>query len=255
MEKKRLSTTGEVNKVYDDINKYVDEYIEDWKIKPSNLHKYFSDSKKVDSFLKKYKIDDIHNIKRVLHDVIEDRKHLEHDGIMKFESFSKLNEDLGKIKVPASDVNHERVLADLYNTSIGHINTINSADHYYDIKDFGKEISVVIYSEKDVESFKESLLPILIAETLSTNIDLHKVNVGLQSGKEVKCGLSVDLKGLISEDKLKESLAAKLPTEKVLPIIHSFINDYDILRSGKNYAYKQEYKGHHIWELKDKKAG
>ena len=61
-----------------------------------------------------------------------------------------------------SNVNHERVLNDLYHTeSVGHIDLVSSEDHRYLVNDMGKKVDVIIYSKNDVDDFRDSLLPIL----------------------------------------------------------------------------------------------
>ena len=249
---RKISNTEENNQYYKLINEYIDEYITNHKINPRNLKIYFKNSSKLESFLKRYKLDDVEGIKRVVEDVIDDWNHIQSDGVMKFEKFNLVNEDLGKIKIESSNIEYEKVLADLYHTSVGHVNKENESEHKYNVKDFGKEINVIIYSKKDLVDFKKSLLPILLEESKASSIDLHKVNIGLKSGKEIKTSLSFSVDNIVDNDKLENYLSSILNEKKILEILYSFINDYDILRSGKNYVYKQEYKGYYVWTLKDK---
>lgn len=249
---RKISNTEENNQYYKLINEYIDDYITNHKINPANLKKYFKNSSKLDNFLKKYKLDDVEGIKRVVEDVIDDWHHIQSDGIMKFEKFNLLNEDLGSIKIKSSDMEYEKVLADLYHTSVGHINKEDEFEHKYNVTDFGKEINVIIYSKEDVEDFKKSLVPIILKDANLTSIDIHKVDVGLQSGKEVRTAISFSIGDIVDDNKLQHYIDATLNEKKLLEILYSFINDYDVLRSGNHYAYKQEYKGYYIWNLTPK---
>lgn len=243
----KLQTSEEVTKYYDIVNGYIDEYINEWKILPSNLKKYFT-SNKIDDFLKKNNLTEIENIKKIVEDVIDDRYAMEEDGVLKFNEFVSES-----IFINNSDVSHERVLADLYNVSMDHISTIDSKQHKYKVSDFGSIIDVIIYNEDDIVQFKESIIPILIKNLNSKSIDIHKVDVGLNSGKEVKFGISVYISDLLLEDKkLYEYFNSILTVEKIVQIITSYVNDYPILKSGKVYNFIKKYKNTYIWELKDK---
>lgn len=248
---RKITTTEENNKYYQLMNEFIDEYINKWKINPSNLRKYFSSSEKVNSFLKRYQIEDIEGIKKIFSDVLEDRESMMKDGILKFEKFI-INEDLGNIKLDKSNISYEKALADLYHTSVGHVDVITIDEHKYKINDFGKEVDVVIYSDIDVDNFKKSSIPMIINQIKQESIDLYKVDLGLSSGKLIKCGVSFNLSDVVNEDNLKEYISNRLSIEKIIEMITHFINDYPILKSKKKYEYKSTYKGYHIWELKEK---
>jgi len=247
---RKITNAEEVNQFYDIVNEYVDEYIIKYKVKPSNLKRYFN-SDRVDIFLKKYNIDDVENIKTVVRDVIEDRYNAEKDNIIKFESF--INEDMGNVQIDESGVSHERILSDLYHTSIGHIEAINIKDHKYKVTDLNKKLNVVIYSKKDVQDFKNSLISIMLKEIKLKKIDLGEINVGLESNRLVKTGVKVILDNLIDDEKMKNYLSDVLIEGKVLLIIKDFINSkkstsYNY-KPTSIYNYKEEYKEYHIWEL------
>ena len=247
---KKISNREDGNQYYEMVNKCIDEYI-DHKIKPSNLRNYFRNTSKLESFIKKYKLDEIDGIKKVISDVIEDRYAAEKDGIMKFENFI-LNEDLGKVDIKESGVSYEKILADLYHTSVGHVSIVDEKEHKYTINDFGVEKNVIIYSRGDIEDFKKSVIPILLDKSKKEVIDLYKVDLGLSSGKEIKFGISISIEEILSEDKLNRVILNKLDEKKLDEIITNFINDYDILKSKKIYKYFKEFKDSHIWELNNR---
>lgn len=268
----KISNTEEGNQYYKLINEYIEKYIITHKIKPSNVKKYFKNSKNRTSFLERYKLNDIVGIKRVLDDVIDDWHSVEKDAVMKFENF--INEDMGSMSIDASGMEYERILADLYGTSVGHVEVTDNKDHKYNVTDFGKKIDVIIYSDKDIENFNKSLLPILIKEANEFTIDIHQVDVGLKSGKELKTYISFPLSSVVSEEKLSEYLNKELSlpeygssnpnstqnheqtggrfrNRKMIQLISNFINDYDILKAKKKYMFKERYRKYYIWELID----
>jgi hypothetical protein len=237
--KKILSTTEEVNSLYDSLNKHIDEYIKEWEINPINLHKYFTNDSKVDNFLKKYKLDDIDNVKRAFFDVLEDRVHIMNDDIMTFESFKSINEN---IDIKDSGIGHERVLADKYNTSVGHIETVNSKYHIYEVNDFGDKKDVAIYSKEDFESVKKSLTEYVIKSTKDSVIEIEKFHF---TGYMVDLNISIptDIENLFNEEVLKKEVEETLDEKEIIKFLTKYIS-----HGGSDFKYKGEYKSHYIWE-------
>jgi len=244
-----MSNREDINKYYDLVNKYIDEYIVNHKITPSNLKKYFGKSAKVDLFLKKYKLEDVDGIKKIVSDVLEDRHASEKDGIMKFEKFI-LKENFGDIVIEESDIEYEKVLADVYHTSVGHVNVIDEKKHTYGVNDFGQEKSVAIYSNKDMEDLKSSLIPILIKSFESQSISLDRVNIGLETGEKVRTNISLGLGDVISKEKLSENISSKLNQVELIYVITTLLNDKGVVVTNRRYRYYKEQNGYHIWELK-----
>lgn len=240
---KKLSTTEEVNLLYDAINKHIDEYINEWNIDPLNLHKYMLKGNRIENFLKKHKLDEIQNSKVVLLDVIEDRSHMINDNIIKFENFNKIKENLS---IGPSTINHEKVLADMYKTSIGHIETINSTDHEYEVRDFGKNIDVIIYSLEDMNSFKKSLFSLIKSSIKSSKITIKNLKI---KGSDVDVNFTLDAnkQDLFNEKALNASIEESLNDKYVL----SFVNNY-ISFNDRKFNYKGKFKSHYIWEKIDK---
>jgi hypothetical protein len=249
---KKILNTEQNNEYYKLINGYVEDYISNHKISPRNLRNYFMNNEKLNSFLKRYKLDDVDGIKRVFRDVIDDWHSIEADAVMTFEKFQKMNEDNGSINIQEANMEYEKVLADLYHTSVGHVNEIDSKEHTYTVKDFGKEIDVVIYSNDDIESFKKDIMPILINKTKSEDVDLLKIDVGLRSRNPIQSNITFKVEEILDEEKLEKKLSDVLSNGKILKIMDSFINNKEEIlfnSTEKKWIYKQEYRGFHIWEL------
>ena len=94
----------------------------------------------MNSFLERSGLKDVQGIKRVVSDVLEHRRNMELDldKVMKFESFNSLNESVLNLK--DSTVEHEKVLADYYKTSLSHVDPIDKNLHLYLVSDFGKKV-------------------------------------------------------------------------------------------------------------------
>lgn len=234
---RKISNSEEANQFYKSVNQYIDEYINNWKISATKLKKYFESSKNMDNFLKKYKIEDVEGIKRIVKDVIDDRFHMEKDGIMRFENFL-LSE---KIEFESIGMNHERVLADLYNTSVGHIEPSNSDLHEYFVNDFGDKLKVVIFSKEDVELFKLECSKSISSSVKKKILNLKEFKI---EDKTISSLFKFDLGEVVDNNLLSEKVKSELNDEKVLELFTTYINA--LLES--EYAYKKEFGGYYIWE-------
>ena len=151
----RINNSEEANQYYKIVNDLVDQYIKKWKIKPSSLSQYLKPgTPKFESFILKNGLSDVEGIKRIVQDVIEDRRHMELDGIMTFECF--INESIFELSKPT--IEHEKVLADLFNTSVGHIELVEADKHIYEINDFGEKQKCVILSKSELKELKDKLV-------------------------------------------------------------------------------------------------
>ena len=151
----KIDNTHDANTYYKLVNDFIDKYIVNWKIKPSKLASYLKNSEKFEKFLDKNKLKEVWNINRIINDVIEDRTWLEHDGVLKFEKYNLLKENL--ISLGTADISSEKSLADYYNIGLSHINLIDRSLNLYEIKDFDNKKLAVIYSNKDLISNLENI--------------------------------------------------------------------------------------------------
>lgn len=212
----------DIGQYYETINLLIDKYISTHKIKPSKLGTYLKPgSAKLESFIKNNGLSDVNGIKRIIRDVIDDRNHMEKDGILTFESF--LNEDLFTTYEPT--VEHEKILADYYNVGLGHV-TLTDETHTYDIQDFGKKFKCIIYSKKELFKIYKNLENEAYENFSHIEITL-KHNVSLK-GSEV-----------VSEEKFRETYKRKMGLNNVIKTVSSLKGQY-----------KCEVKGYYIWVVK-----
>ena len=240
---KRITNTLEANKYFDIVNNLVDEYIQKYKIRPVEIGQYLN--KNLESFLERNGLSDVIGIKSVVKDVLDHRRHMQLDSIMKFESFSKMNE--GLIDIGKSDIEHEKVLADVYNTSLSHVELVDSNIHLYSISDFGKEINSIIFSDLELSEISKKIEDKLVEEISSKPFSINSVdNINLEMDFRI---LMLDI---ISEEKLRSSIKSKLNKESLIGVIKGIINSsQDVfidLQEGV-VSYKGEFNGFHIWEV------
>jgi len=239
---KKISDSKELNEYYSKVNGFIDEYIKSHKVSPTEIYRYIN--KNLTRFLEKFGISDVEKIEKIVKDVIEHRKHMEMDKVFNFGDFSvKLNESM--ISILPSSVEHEKVLADFYNTSLGHIEVLDKESHLFELEDFGEKKRVIIFSTDEVEMLKGKFKKNIIEEIKKKTLSLISLNdVSLDNP------IKISLEGVISDSNLSEVVESKLDKDMVLSLIGKFIPEslfsYSLL---SRVEFRELFKGYYIWEL------
>lgn len=235
---KKISNREEANKYYKLVNNAVNDFMGETKARPSEVHKYLS--KNGVKFLKKLELSDVEGIDSVLNDVLLHRRHMEDDKIITFESFSKLNES--SINVGSPTVEHEKILADVFNTSLGHIDVLDPQLHLFKISDFGKDVYAIIFNESEINKIKESLKMEIKSEISSKMVQISDVD-----------GVSIDpikfwLSDILDDSKVVEVINSKISSQMVFNFIKSSLFETPSLNFdlGRFDNFK-EYSGYFIW--------
>jgi hypothetical protein len=225
----KITNSEEANKYYKLVNELIDQYIKKWKIKPTSLKNYLKPgSPKFESFLVKNRLSDIEGIKRIILDVIDDRSYMELDGILTFESFkNQINESV--IEVKKADINHEKILADLYNTSLGHIEPIDLEKHIYEVSDFGDKFRCIIFSDEELKEIEAKLAEDSYKHFCKKSLVVDNVIPYIYISAE----------SIVSKEKFIEEYIKSLTNSKLINIISNVINA----------RYQKEFKGYHIWHV------
>lgn len=230
----KISNSEDANRYYNIVNSLIDDYIEKWKIKPSSLSKYLKPgSAKFESFIKNNNLQDVDGIKRIVQDVIDDRRHMELDGIMKFEDFiikESVTEPLIELDKPS--IEHEKAIADFFNTSLGHIELLDDENHMYEVSDFGKKFKCVIYSSKELEQIKKKLEDDSYNDFCNKSIKIDPI---IGQHQYIKMSVS----DIISEEKFRQVYSRELNEKKLIMVVSAIING----------NYNKEFKGYHIWTI------
>ena len=236
-----INNREDANKYYQLINELVDEYIDKWKIRPSRLGKYLRPgSDRFNKFLMRNNLSEVKGAEVILKDIIEDRVHMEKDGVMTFESFHLFESDDFKIDsmkeclykgIEKADIKMEKVLADVFDTNLGSIDIVDADKHIFKIEDWeGEDKKVIIYSDEDLEVIKTNMVENLYEE-------LRKKKVELSSK------VSVDLSDLIKEDDFTGMMSDQL--DKTDDFTNSLLNE--IITDLLEFDFKQEESGYFIW--------
>lgn len=209
---KKISNRDEANSYYKQINKAVDDFLQNTKSRPSEIHKYLKYNGK--SFLKRLELNDIVGIENVLSDVLLHKKHLEEDKVMTFESFFSTNERF--VNVGSPSVDQEKILADLFNTSTGHIDLIDPLIHLFKINDFGDNVYAFIFSKEEIKRIHNDLCESITKDVCNKVVDINQIE-----GHDLVPNLKFWLGDLLDNDKVLSQVKSKLSFEMVLYYVES----------------------------------
>ena len=228
-----ISNREDVNKYYQILNELVDEYTEKNKIRPSNLKRYLQPgSERFSRFLEKNKMKDIKRADVILKDILDDREAMEKDGVVTFESFKLFESSEFKIHsmkeclykgIEKSTQKMEKVLADYFDTNLGHIDSVDSNKHIFKISDWEKQdCNVIIYSKEEVDVIKYNMFDHLYDEISKSKF-------------EIVTDISIELSRLIDKDVFESKLSNIFTEEKLIKTITDCLGDYKFEKESNDY--------------------
>lgn len=231
-----INNRTSANNYYKIINDLVDDYIDKWKVRPSNLKTYLSGDR-FTKFLERNKLKDIPGAELVLKDIINDRYNMEKDGVLKFEKFNlfessdfKLNINTCIYKgVEKSDIAMEKAIADHFDVNLGDIDIINSDKHNFKINDWnGEDIEIIIYSNSDIDIIKSNFLEYY------TN---YFKNKKVESDDDL---IHFNISNVCDDNKLNQYLEDLISLEVVIHLISNCLEGFIPLdRSKDSYIWKK----------------
>jgi len=231
-----INSREDANKYYQLVNELVDDYIDKWKIRPSSLKRYLKPGgDRFNKFLERNKLQDVKGVEKVLRDIIEDRNHMESDGVITFESFKFFESEEFKIHsltqclykgIDRADNKMEKILADHFDSSLGQIDIIDAGKHICKVNNWeNDDINVVIYSEEEVDVITDNMIEHLYGELSKKKIELTK-------------HISIDLSDLVKEEQFFEKMGNIFTREFSIKTITDCLDGYE---------YKSEFDGYQIW--------
>lgn len=228
-----INNREDVNKYYQIINGLLDEYTEQHKIRPSNLKRYLQPgSERFSRFLEKNKMKDIKRADVILKDILDDREAMEKDGVITFESFKVFESSEFKIHsmkeclykgIEKSTQKMEKVLADYFDTNLGHIDSVDSDKHIFKISDWKKQdCNVIIYSLEEINVIKYNMFDHLYDEISKSKF-------------EIVTDISIELSRLIDKDIFESKLSDIFTEDKLIKTITDCLGDYKFEKESNDY--------------------
>ncbi|CAG7580481.1 MAG: hypothetical protein SLAVMIC_00437 [uncultured marine phage] len=239
----RIKVTSEnINDLYGKINELIDSYFE-WKVKPSSLKRYLKKgSIGLKKFIERNDLGNIDKIDKIILDVVDDRFGMEDDGVLTFERYSTFVED-DKMDGPNtreghteilynnvgdSNIEYEKIIADHYRTSLGHVEVVSEAQHLYDVNNG----TVIVFSDEDLGEISNNLAGFIYDFLSESVIQMKTLNISLK------------LEGLIGNE---EDLKSKMNVndtkfqDDTIDVISEILQNDD-------YKYIGDFRGYHFWE-------
>lgn len=228
-----------INSYYKKVNDAVDAYFNDHKVRPSSLKRFLKPkSKGIEKFIEMNDFKNVKNIEMIIRDVVDDRYSMEQDGVLTFESFHEINENFNNkvneidqlksiLQKPDSPIKFEKVIADKYNVSLGHVEEFDLDKHEYNVEIPGHEnIDVFILNDEDLALFTGELITMSYGDFIKNDIKYFNTNVD----------------DVITLDDFYNKLAGgENEIENTLTVL-------DKLLAQEQYKSHEEYKGYYIWE-------
>jgi len=240
---RKITNTDEANQFYSKINNLVDEYISKWKVRPAELKKYFE--KNLKTILERSGLADVEGIEKVVRDVVDHRYHMQLDKILKFESFN-ISENV--LSIGNSSIQHEKVLADFYGTSIGHVEAVDEGMHIYKIMDFGERINAIIFSDDELNQIHKNMVDSILEDTKKKMLSVKEID-GVNLESPVKMWMSE----IMDDKKFRSELEKKIDRDSLIVIIKQIVQkgqQMPVSFGSERLQYKGDNKGFHIWEIR-----
>jgi hypothetical protein len=232
-----INNKEDANRYYQVINGLVDDYLDKWKVRPSNLKRYLQPgSERFNRFLERNKLKDIKGASIILKDIIEDRESMEKDGVITFESFKMFESEEFKIQslkqclykgIEKATQKMEKVLADYFDTNLGDIDIVDSDKHIFKLNDWeNSEWEVVIYSKEEMD-------------VILTNVVEHMYEELSKKKIELSQHISIELYDLIKEDVFINKIQNILSDDMAKKLISDCLDN--------NFKFKDEFNDYFIW--------
>jgi hypothetical protein len=252
---RKINGRLEANKLYNKVRESINKYITDYKVESSEIREYVINN--MDRFINKYGLSGIEGVKQIIIDVVDHKNNMTMDKtkkkkliseimnnqVIKFSKFKKVNESF--IEVNKSSIEHEKALADYFNTSLGHIEEVDTENHIYSVKDFGKTQMVVIFSKDELKKIKEKVISDLVLEISDKNLIVEDVS-GLRFDSE----FAIQIGTVVEKSKLENLCERQIDERKVISLVSSHLSEELVfMYNFKQVEYLNSVNKYHIWKF------
>lgn len=249
---RKINGRLEANELYKKVRECIDKYRKDYKVESSEIKQYVINN--LDRFINKFGLSDIDGVKQIIIDVVDHKNNMSKDKmkkkiikemmsnrVIKFSNFKRINESF--MDVTKSGIEHEKALADYFNTSLGHVEEVDAENHIYSVTDFGKNQMVVIFSKEELEKMKEKVVADLVLEISDKNLIVEDVN-GLKFGSE----FSIQIGNIMEKSKLENFCEKQIDEKKIVSLVASHLSSEIVfMYNFKNVEYLKEFEKFHLW--------
>jgi hypothetical protein len=230
-----IKNSDDANKYYSLVESHVSDYLtkysQKFDIEPLKIAQHLLRNKNLLlEFISKRGLSEVSGINRVVQDVLEDIVAYHKDSVMTFESFSfsEKSNSISSFKeclflgISEPTIDHEKLLADLFDCSLSHIDCVNSQKRIFRVDSVELE-SCVVYTDSELKIIYENMLEYLVNVFLDKDLSVEGIFLGnlsdIVSTDTVKRKLQVVFSLEDCREKICELLSGKeLSTENGLVI-------------------------------------
>ena len=117
---------------------------------------------------------------------------------------------------------NQKIIADKFRTSLGHVEEIDSSKHLYNVSDIKKSNEVLIFSDEDLKGVKEDIDKFIIDNLKQRVIEFKSIK------------FNINLVDIIVDD-----VESKLE-DKTIDVMSEILQNSD-------FNYDGDFKGYHFW--------
>ena len=228
-------TSENINELYDKINTLIDNYFK-YNITPKSLSRYFNDGVGMGRFIERNNLKEYDNIEKIIKDVVSDRVAMD-EPVMTFENFNEAS-DKSLLNIDNfNDIEKQRILADFYKTSIGHVSLKNDNSNFYNVKSLKRESEVFILDGFGIHIFLKRVSKLLYNVMLENIVSVPSLN------------LDISISDIVKMSDHEENPIMKNIIELIKPKIIEIVTEE--LRMYGDFEFIDSHNGFHIWENKN----
>lgn len=237
----QIKSREDANKYYKILNELVDNFIEKTKARPLEVYNYIKRNK--NRFLEQNNLSDIKGVEIILSDIIQHRKSIQMDKIITFENYNSIFENIDDLK--SNNTRKEKILADFFHISSGHIQVLNQDLNIYNIRDFDQKFKVVILSDYDISILKNNLKSLLTRRISQQNYNIDEISSEfLQNTNPIK------FSDIINDEKLSNILDNLIDLNSCLKYFQFYLmNNITIDIDVKDLQLLGSENGYKIWKV------
>ena len=228
-----IKNSEDANKYYQLVNEFIDDYIDNHKIRPSKLGKYLRNSDKLKNFLERKGLSSIKNINRVINDVLDDRESMEKDGVLTFENFKFFESDEFKIisirdciwkGIEQSSILHEKMIANEFGVSLSSINVIDSEKHIFQVEDIQNDFEVIVFTEVEIQIIRENIKEYIFNKVSNKKVEIEEIP---------NLDINFLLNKFIDKDKLESDIDEKITISLTMNFLKWILSCDDVKGDGE----------------------
>jgi hypothetical protein len=231
------------NSLFAQVNKIVDEYFDESGTTPERLNWWINENidKFIDVVSEFYANKD--EIRGIVRDVVSHRYNAYRDSISHIKKFDELNESFFfNLELNKPNINYEKVLADQFSTSLGHISVVDEKMHLYEINDFGKLFKAIVLSEDDWKKIRVNMVDSVVKQLKSSNLSVTGID-----GFVLDEPVIISVRSVVDDSNLHSEVSSRFLGGKIQTVFLGLLRK---LYPREEFNFIGSSNGFFVWQSK-----